>query len=147
MKKAIEDLQNRFNYSIYDGNYKPAGGAAPVSGGDSGGGGGSPLDGFIAAISKVPLVGKPIAKVTGLLVDGVEDMIVEKLKLSDTQSGTATPDAPTPPTTTVAYQQMQQAKGGGSSTPSTQSTGGKVPDFSAGAKVDSRKIKVLGITR
>ena len=147
LKKAIEDLQNRFNYSIYDGNYKPAGGAAPVSGGDSGGGGGSPLDGFIAAISKVPLVGKPIAKVTGLLVDGVEDMIVEKLKLSDTQSGTATPDAPTPPTTTVAYQQMQQAKGGGGSTPSTQSPGGYVPDFSAGAKVDSRKIKVLGITR
>ena len=117
-----------------------------MSGGDSGGGGGSPLDGFIAAISKVPLVGKPIAKVTGLLVDGVEDMIVEKLKLSDTQSGTATPDAPTPPTTTVAYQQMQKAQGGGS-TPSTQSPGGEVPDFSAGAKVDGRKIKVLGITR
>ncbi len=149
LTKAIADLQERFNYSIYEGNYKPAGGAAPVSDGDSGdgGGGGNPLDGFIAAISKVPLVGKPIAKVTGLLVDGVEDMIVEKLKLSDTQSGTATPDAPTPPTTTVAYQQMQQAQGGGGSIPSTQSTGGKVPDFSAGAKVDSRKIKVLGITR
>ena len=147
LKKAIEDLQNRFNHSIYDGNYRPAGGAAPVSGGESGGGGGSPLDGFIAAISKVPIVGKPMAKVTGLLVEGVEDMIEEKLQLSGTQTGTATPDAPTPPTTTVSYQQKAAQGGGTSATPSTATPGGSVPDFNASAKVDGRKVKVLGISR
>ena len=147
LKKAIEDLQKRFNHSIYDGNYRPAGGAAPVSGGESGGGGGSPLDGFIAAISKVPIVGKPMAKVTGLLVEGVEDMIEEKLQLSGTQTGTATPDAPTPPTTTVSYQQKAAQGGGTPATPSTATPGGSVPDFNASAKVDGRKVKVLGISR
>ena len=147
LKKAIEDLQKRFNHSIYDGNYRPAGGAAPVSGGESGGGGGSPLDGFIAAISKVPIVGKPMAKVTGLLVEGVEDMIEEKLQLSGTQTGTATPDAPTPPTTTVSYQQKVAQGGGTAATPSVTSPGGKVPEFNPSAKVDGRKIKVLGISR
>ena len=116
-----------------------------MSGGDSGGGGGSPLDGFIASVSKVPIVGKPLAKATGVLVEGVEDMIEEKLKLAKGQNGTATPDAPTPPTTTVAYQEAQSAaQGGGGSAPNP---GGKVPQFSAAAKLSPHKVKVLGISR
>ncbi len=149
LKKAIEDLQKRFNHSIYDGNYRPAGGggAAPVSGGDSGGGAGSPLDGFIASVSKVPIVGKPLAKATGVLVEGVEDMIEEKLKLATGQDGTATPDAPTRPSTTVAYQNALSGGGGSASTPSSTNPGGKIPNFSASAKVSPHKVKVLGISR
>ena len=153
LKKAIEDLQNRFNYSIYDGNYKSgSAGAIGADGADgaagaAGEGGSSPLDGFISAVSTLPIVGKPLAKITGLLVDGVENIIQEKLQLSGNQSGTATPDAPVKPSTTVAYKNAQQSQSGGGGGKSGSPGGGEVPDFNAGAKVDSRKIKVLGISR
>ena len=89
-----------------------------------------------------------MAKATGLLVDGLEDMIDEKIQLSGTQKGTATPDAPTrPPTTVQSYNAALSGGGGRGSTPSTASPGGKVPDFNPSAKVDGRKIKVLGISR
>ena len=87
-----------------------------------------------------------MAKASGLLVTGVEQMIDKKLQLSGNQSGTATPDAPTKPTTTVAYKEAQEAQsaGGGTSAPNP---GGKVPQFSASAKLSLQKIKVLGISR
>jgi hypothetical protein len=152
LKEAIEDLQNRFNYSIYDGNYK-MGGVVGSKGADGGigaqgsaGASGGILDGFISAVSSLPIVGKPLAKASGLLVTGVEQMIDKKLQLSGNQSGTATPDAPTKPTTTVAYKEAQEAQsaGGGTSAPNP---GGKVPQFSASAKLSLQKIKVLGISR
>ena len=145
LKEAIADLQKRFNYSIYDGNYKPEGGVVSEPK-ESGGGGGDPLAGFMAAVSSLPIVGKPLAKATGLLVSGVENIIDDKLQLSGNQKGTATPDAPTRPTTTVAYAAAKsgaQGSGGGS----TASPGGKVPSFSAAAKLSKQKIKVLGISR
>ncbi len=156
LKKAIADLQERFNYSIYDGNYKPVGAAADGadgadgSDGSSSGGGSNPLAGFIAAISKVPLIGKPLGMAAGLLVDGLDNIVKEKVEsftLANDQKGTSTPGAPTPPTTTVAYQQAQSAAKGSSGATSSASPGGSVPDFSASAKVDSRKVKVLGISR
>ena len=148
LKEAIVDLQNRFNYSIYEGNYK-MGGVVGAKGTDgdqgSAGASGGILDGFIAAVSTLPIIGKPLAKASGLLVTGVEQMIDKKLQLSGNQSGTATPDAPTKPTTTVAYQEAQSAaQGGGGSAPNP---GGKVPQFSASAKLSKQKIKVLGISR
>ena len=152
LKEAIADLQNRFNYSIYDGNYKP-GGVVSKSKDDGGGGessGGNPLAGFISAVSKLPIVGGPMAKISGLLVDGVEDMIQSKhdsLHLAGKQNGTATPDAPT---STVAYQEaakLAASSGGGSAAGNSASPGGKIPSFSASSKVDSRKVKVLGISR
>ena len=145
LKEAIADLQERFNYSIYDGNYKPQGGVVSEPK-ESGGGGGDPLAGFMTAVSSLPIVGKPLAKATGLLVSGVENIIDDKLQLSGNQKGTATPDAPTKPTTTVAYAAAKsgaQGSGGGS----TASPGGKVPSFSAAAKLSKQKIKVLGISR
>ena len=103
------------------------------------------MDGFIAAVSTLPIIGKPLAKASGLLVTGVEQMIDQKLQLSGNQSGTATPNAPTKPTTTVAYQEAQSAaQGGGGSAPNP---GGKVPQFSAAAKLSPHKVKVLGISR
>jgi len=151
LKEAIEDLQNRFNYSIYDGNYK-MGGVVGAKGADgaqgSAGASGGILDGFISAVSSLPIVGKPLAKASGLLVTGVEQMIDQKLQLSGNQSGTATPNAPTKPTTTVAYQQAQSAaQGGGGGGTSAPNPGGKVPQFSASAKLSLQKIKVLGISR
>tara|TARA_Y100001963_G_scaffold102024_1_gene140404 strand:- start:1425 stop:4169 length:2745 start_codon:yes stop_codon:yes gene_type:complete len=156
LKKAIADLQERFNYSIYDGNYKPVGAVADGadgadgSDGSSSGGGSNPLAGFIAAISKVPLIGKPLGMAAGLLVDGLDNIVKEKVEsftLANDQKGTSTPGAPTPPTTTVAYQQAQSAAQGSSGATSPSNPGGKIPDFSASAKVDSRKVKVLGISR
>ena len=112
LKEAIADLQKRFNYSIYDGNYKPQGGVVSEPK-ESGGGGSDPLAGFVSAVSTLPIVGKPLAKATGVLVSGVEKIIDDKLQLSGNQSGTAPPDAPTKPTTTVAYQDAQAAAQGG----------------------------------
>ena len=63
------------------------------------------------------------------------------------QTGTSVPGAPTPPTTTVAYQQAQSAAQGSSGATSTVSPGGKVPQFSAAAKLSPHKVKVLGISR
>ena len=146
LKEAIADLQKRFNYSIYDGNYKPQGGVVSEPK-ESGGGGGDPLAGFMSAVSSLPIVGKPLAKATGLLVSGVENIIDDKLQLSGNQKGTATPDAPTKPTTTVAYAAAQSAGQGGGGGGSTGNPGGKVPSFSAGAKLSKQKIKVLGISR
>jgi len=146
LKEAIADLQKRFNYSIYDGNYKPEGGVVSEPK-DSGGGGGDPLAGFMAAVSSLPIVGKPLAKATGLLVSGVENIIDDKLQLSGNQKGTATPDAPTKPTTTVAYAAAKAGAQGGGGGGSTGNPGGKVPSFSAGAKLSKQKIKVLGISR
>ena len=146
LKEAIADLQNRFNYSIYDGNYKPEGGVVSEPK-ESGGGGGDPLAGFISAVSSLPIVGKPLAKATGLLVSGVEKIIDDKLQLSGNQKGTVTPDAPTKPTTTVAYQEAQSAAQGAGGGGSTGNPGGKVPSFSASAKLSKQKIKVLGISR
>ena len=68
-------------------------------------------------------------------------------QISPNQSGTSTPGAPTPPTTTVAYQQAQSAAQGASGGTSTASPGGKVPQFSAAAKLSPHKVKVLGISR
>jgi len=68
-------------------------------------------------------------------------------QISPNQSGSATPGAPTPPTTTVAYQQAQSAAQGASGGTSTASPGGKVPQFSAAAKLSPHKVKVLGISR
>jgi len=146
LKEAIADLQKRFNYSIYDGNYKPQGGVVSEPK-ESGGGGGDPLAGFMAAVSSLPIVGKPLAKATGLLVSGVENIIDDKLQLSGNQKGTATPDAPTKPTTTVAYEAAKAMQGGGGGADSAPNPGGNVPNFSAGAKLSSQKIKVLGISR
>ena len=150
LKEAIVDLQNRFNYSIYDGNYK-MGGVVGSKGADgsqgSAGASGGILDGFISAVSSLPIVGKPLAKASGLLVTGVEQMIDQKLQLSGNQSGTVTPNAPTKPTTTVAYKQAQSAAQGGGGGGSTGNPGGKVPNFSASAKLSKQKIKVLGISR
>jgi uncharacterized membrane protein len=147
LKEAIADLQKRFNYSIYDGNYKPQGGVVSEPK-ESGGGGSDPLAGFVSAVSTLPIVGKPLAKATGVLVSGVEKIIDDKLQLSGNQSGTATPDAPTKPTTTVAYQDAQAAaQGGGGGGGYSAGAGGKVPQFSASAKLSKQKIKVLGISR
>ncbi len=146
LKEAIADLQKRFNYSIYDGNYKPQGGVVSEPK-ESGGGGGDPLAGFISAVSSLPIVGKPLAKATGLLVGGVEKIIDDKLQLSGNQKGTVTPDAPTRPTTTVAYEALKTSQGGGGGADAAPNPGGKVPNFSAGAKLSSQKIKVLGISR
>ena len=68
-------------------------------------------------------------------------------QISSNQTGTSTPGAPTPPTTTVAYQQAQSASQGGGGGYSTASAGGKVPQFSASAKLSPQKVKVLGISR
>ena len=147
LKEAIAYLQKRFNYSIYDGNYKPQGGGSVSEPKESGGGGGDPLAGFISAVSSLPIVGKPLAKATGLLVGGVEKIIDDKLQLSGNQKGTVTPDAPTRPTTTVAYAAAKTGAQGGGGGGSTGNPGGKVPSFSAGAKLSKQKIKVLGISR
>ena len=151
LKEAIADLQTRFNYSIYDGNYKTVVGAKGSDGAQGSAGEsseGSPLAGFVSAVSTLPIVGKPLAKATGVLVSGVEKIIDDKLQLSGNQSGTATPDAPTKPTTTVAYQDAQAAaQGGGGGGGYSAGAGGKVPQFSASAKLSKQKIKVLGISR
>ena len=68
-------------------------------------------------------------------------------QISPNQSGSATPGAPAPPTTTVAYKQAQSAAQGSSGGTSTASPGGKVPQFSAAAKLSPHKVKVLGISR
>ena len=68
-------------------------------------------------------------------------------QISPNQSGSATPGAPTAPTTTVAYKQAQSAAQGSSGATSTASPGGKVPQFSAAAKLSPHKVKVLGISR
>ena len=57
------------------------------------------------------------------------------------------PGAPIPPTTTVAYQQAQSASQGGGGSSSAPNPGGKVPQFSASAKLSPHKVKVLGISR
>ena len=101
----------------------------------------------MSAVSSLPIVGKPLAKATGLLVSGVENIIDDKLQLSGNQKGTVTPDAPTKPTTTVAYQEAQSAAQGAGGGGSTGNPGGNVPSFSAGAKLSKQKIKVLGISR
>ena len=61
--------------------------------------------------------------------------------------GPSIPGAPTPPTTTVAYQQAQSASQGGGGSASAPNPGGKVPQFSASAKLSPHKVKVLGISR
>ena len=112
----------------------------------SAGASGGILDGFISAVSSLPIVGKPLAKASGLLVTGVEQMIDQKLQLSGNQSGTATPNAPTKPTTTVAYKEAQSAaKGSGGGSEATAGT--QIPTFSASAKLSPHKVKVLGISR
>ena len=84
---------------------------------------------------------------TGAVSFETGKLLPNKLEISSNQSGSSTPGAPTPPTTTVAYQQAQSAAKGSSGATSSASPGGSVPDFSASAKVDSRKVKVLGISR
>ena len=81
------------------------------------------------------------------MLSGVENIIDDKLQLSGNQNGTATPDAPTKPTTTVAYEAAKAGAQGGGGSGSTGNPGGKVPSFSAGAKLSKQKIKVLGISR
>ena len=117
---------------------------------DAGGGKGKDaITGFVATLKSIPLVGKTIAKAGNALVTGVDEMIQEKhktLHLSTQQSKSSAPGPLDRPPLTVAYADAQEqarnnvnASGG--------NPGGKIPNFSAAAKVDSRKIKVLGITR
>ena len=83
------------------------------------------------------------AKWLGKKAKGVFSSI--KDRLSPNQAGKAIPGAPVKPSTTIAYAKEAAAKAGG--TVSSGAGGPKVPSFNAGAKVDTRKVKVLGISR
>ena len=157
---AIADLQNRFNYSIYEKKGADGAKGATGSSGAAGASGGL-LDGFISAVSTLPIVGKPLAKATGLLVDGVGDMIQQKhdglhavsgdggkpMQVAQGQSMTGPVSTPNKPTTTVAYADAQSSAATSGASGSTGGAGGKVPAFDVGTRVSSAKIKVLGITR
>ena len=157
---AIADLQNRFNYSIYEKKGADGAKGATGSSGPAGASGGL-LDGFISAVSTLPIVGKPLANATGLLVDGVEDMIQQKhdglhavsggggtpMQVAQGQSMTGGVSTPSQPTTTIAYADAQSSAATSGASGSTGGAGGKVPAFDVGTRVSSAKIKVLGITR
>ena len=155
LKEAIADLQDRFNYSIYDKKgTQPNEPASSESGGGSGGGG---LASFISTLSSVPFVGPKIVESGKDLISGVEGMIDARvLKIKQEMSGTPatvgdtagveTPGTPPAPTTTVAYANAA-AGGGGGAAPAAAGAGNKIPSFSVGKYASPHKIKVLGISR
>ena len=155
LKEAIADLQDRFNYSIYDKKgTQPDEPASSESGGGSGGGG---LEAFISSLSNVPFIGPKIVESGKDLISGVEGMIDARvLKIKNEMSGTPatvgdtagveTPGTPPAPTTTVAYANAVSG-GGGAAPPVAAGVGNKVPSFSVGVYASSHKIKVLGISR
>ena len=155
LKEAIADLQDRFNYSIYDKKgTQPDEPASSESGGGSGGGG---LETFISSLSNVPFIGPKIVESGKDLISGVEGMIDARvLKIKNEMSGTPatvgdtagveTPGTPPAPTTTVAYANAA-AGGGGGAAPAAAGAGNKIPSFSVGKYASPHKIKVLGISR
>ena len=155
LKEAIADLQDRFNYSIYDKKgTQPNEPASSEGGGGSGGGG---LASFISTLSSVPFVGPKIVESGKDLISGVEGMIDARvLKIKQEMSGTPatvgdtagveTPGTPPAPTTTVAYANAVSG-GGGAAPPVAAGVGNKVPSFSVGKYASPHKIKVLGISR
>jgi len=92
-------------------------------------------------INKLPQV--RAAKWLGGKAKGAFNAI--KDRLSPNQAGKAIPGAPVKPTTTIAYAREAASKAGGAN--SSGAAGPKVPSFSASAKIDNRKVKVLGISR
>ena len=156
LKAAIADLQNRFNYSIYDKNMSPTDRAATGATATSGGSGAG-LEKFISVLTGVPFVGPKIADAGKDLISGVEGMIdtrvleIKKdLGIPATVGDTAGVDAPgTPPTptTTVAYEGVASGGGAGGAVPTAAGAGNKIPSFSVGQYASSHKIKVLGISR
>ena len=124
-------------------------------GGTPGGEGKEAITGFVKTLERIPLVGKTISKAGSALVTGVEGMIKHQHEvlhkssatLSGDQNRRGSVDAPSRPSTTVAYADaMDAAQGGGGAAGNTATPGGDIPNFSAGSKVSSQKIKVLGIT-
>ena len=126
LKEAIADLQDRFNYSIYDKKgTQPNEPASSEGGGGSGGGG---LASFISTLSSVPFVGPKIVESGKDLISGVEGMIDARvLKIKNEMSGTPatvgdtagveTPGTPSRPTTTVAYANAAGGGGAGGAAP------------------------------
>ena len=154
LKEAIADLQDRFNYSIYDKKGTQPNEPASSEGGGSGGSG---LASFISTLSSVPFVGPKIVESGKDLISGVEGMIDARvLKIKQEMSGTPatvgdtagveTPGTPPAPTTTVAYANAVSG-GGGAAPPVAAGAGNKVPSFSVGKYASPHKIKVLGISR
>ena len=154
LKEAIADLQDRFNYSIYDKKGTQPNEPASSEGGGSGGSG---LASFISTLSSVPFVGPKIVESGKDLISGVEGMIDARvLKIKQEMSGTPatvgdtagveTPGTPPAPTTTVAYANAA-AGGGGGAAPAAAGAGNKIPSFSVGKYASPHKIKVLGISR
>ena len=154
LKEAIADLQDRFNYSIYDKKGTQPNEPASSEGGGSGGSG---LASFISTLSSVPFVGPKIVESGKDLISGVEGMIDARvLKIKQEMSGTPatvgdtagveTPGTPPAPTTTVAYANAVSG-GGGAAPPVAAGVGNKVPSFSVGNYASPHKIKVLGISR
>ena len=152
LKEAIADLQNRFNYSIYDKKVQ----IAPTGGG--GLGGSIPgFENFVTTLSGVPFIGPKIAEASEGLVEGVEGMIQNQHRLlhnvtgvtvSGNQTTPVTPGTPPASTTTVAYADAQIASGGGGGgQTSSANPGASIPNFNPAAKVSSHKVKVLGIAR
>ena len=92
-------------------------------------------------INKLPQV--RAAKWLGGKAKGAFNAI--KDRLSPNQAGKAIPGAPVKPSTVIAYAKEAAAKAGGAT--SSGGAGPKVPSFSASAKIDNRKVKVLGISR
>ena len=128
---------------------------------ESGGGGGTPggegkdaITGFVKTLERIPLVGKTISKAGSALVTGVEGMIKHQHEVLHKSSATLSGDQdrrgsvgpPSRPSTTVAYSDAMDAAQGGGGAGNTATPGGDIPNFSAGSKVSSQKIKVLGIT-
>ena len=155
LKEAIADLQDRFNYSIYDKKGTQPNEPASSEGGGSGGSG---LASFISTLSSVPFVGPKIVESGKDLISGVEGMIDARvLKIKQEMSGTPatvgdtagveTPGTPSRPTTTVAYANAAGGGGAGGAAPAAAGAGNKVPSFSVGIYASSHKIKVLGISR
>jgi uncharacterized membrane protein len=154
LREAIADLQDRFNYSIYD--KKGTQPNEPASSKSGGGSGGAGLEKFISILTGVPFVGPKIADAGKDLISGIEGMIdvgVVKIKkelgipatVGDT-AGVDVPGTPPAPTTTVAYANAVSGGGGGPA-PAAASAGNKVPSFSVGKYASPHKIKVLGISR
>ena len=155
LKEAIADLQDRFNYSIYDKKGTQPNEPASSEGGGSGGSG---LASFISTLSSVPFVGPKIVESGKDLISGVEGMIDARvLKIKQEMSGTPatvgdtagveTPGTPPAPTTTVAYANAAGGGGAGGAAPAAAGAGNKVPSFSVGKYASPHKIKVLGISR
>ncbi len=130
-------------------------GKKDAGGGSGGGEGKEAIQGFVKTLESIPFVGKTISKAGNALVTGIEGMIKHQyqvlhkssVSLSGDQSRGGSVGAPTRPSTTVAYSDAMDAAGGAGGAGNTASPGGDIPDFSAGAKISSQKIKVLGITR